>query len=173
VVTTNVAEIAFAKTVTLGGVTALGSLDARLTTKPPAAARAFRVTVPVEELPPVTVLGASARLAGNGGVTVRTVTTVAPCPMAVMVTGVDTDTGEVVIVNVPNSAPAATLTDAGVTAIVLLDDKFTTEPPAGAGNASVTLPEAEMPPATGFGVAVKPVRKGVPMATRAPVSVAT
>jgi len=53
----NVAEIAPAAMVTCEGRVALVLLDFKLTAVPPDAAGPFRVTVPVEGLPPITVFG--------------------------------------------------------------------------------------------------------------------
>ena len=60
VVTGNVAVVAFGATVTLAGTCAAAVLllDS-VTTAPPAGASPFSVTVPVEVLPPVTVVGLS------------------------------------------------------------------------------------------------------------------
>ncbi len=73
VVTVNVAVVAFAATVTLDGTVAAGRLLlVRVTTAPPAGALAFKVTVPVDEFPPTTVVGARLTLLNAGGTTVRT-----------------------------------------------------------------------------------------------------
>ena len=74
VYTLKFAEVAPAGTVTLTGTVATaGSLLRSGIVTPPAGAAAFRVTVPVEELPPITLVGL--RLNKErvvGGVTVRT-----------------------------------------------------------------------------------------------------
>jgi hypothetical protein len=57
VVTAKVAVLALAATVTLAGAVAAALLSERVTTIPPLGAGAFRVTVPVEELPPTTLVG--------------------------------------------------------------------------------------------------------------------
>lgn len=57
VVTANVAVVAPAATVTLEGTDAAPLLEDRLTATPPAGAGIFRVTVPIAELPPSTVVG--------------------------------------------------------------------------------------------------------------------
>ena len=71
VVTVNVAVVAFAATVTLAGTIAAGLLLVRATTAPPGGAAAFSVTVPVDELPPLTELGLSATEVRFAGVTVN------------------------------------------------------------------------------------------------------
>jgi len=71
VLTVNVALVAPAATVTLEGtVTAAVLLLESATCAPPAGAAPLNVTVPVEELPPVTLVGFSpseARVGGGGG----------------------------------------------------------------------------------------------------------
>ncbi len=68
--TVNVAVVAFAATFTLAGaVAAAVLLLLSVTTAPPAGAAALRVTVPVDEIPPVTVVGFRLTPLGAGGVT--------------------------------------------------------------------------------------------------------
>jgi hypothetical protein len=69
VVAVKVAEVAPAGTVTLAGTCTAEWLLDRLTTAPPLGAASLRVTVPVEEVPPVTVarLKLSALTVGRGG----------------------------------------------------------------------------------------------------------
>jgi len=57
VVTVKVADVAFAATVTLAGVPAAALLAESPTMTPSAGAGALRVTVPVVEVPPITLLG--------------------------------------------------------------------------------------------------------------------
>jgi hypothetical protein len=71
VFTVNVAVVAPAATVTLVGTVALVTLEAKLTAVPPEAAGPDRVTVPVDVLPPATVVGLSETLTSVGGVIVR------------------------------------------------------------------------------------------------------
>src|SRR2546422_4640131 len=59
------------ETVTLAGTTAAGLLLESVTCAPPAGAGAFSVTVPVEGLPPVTLVGLRASEETIGGITVR------------------------------------------------------------------------------------------------------
>ena len=79
VVTVNVAVVAPATTVTLAGTCAAAVLLLdRVTTAPPAGARPFSVTVPVDEVPPITVLGLRLTELAVAAVTVNVVVLVAP-----------------------------------------------------------------------------------------------
>jgi hypothetical protein len=60
VVIVNVAEVAPAATVTLAGTVAEALLLASETTTPPLGAALVRVTVPVDDVPPVTLVGLTA-----------------------------------------------------------------------------------------------------------------
>jgi len=73
----------------------------------------------------------------------------------VMVAGVEVATAVVVIANVADLAPAATVTLAGVTALVLLDERLTTVPPVAPGPFRVTVPVDGDPPITDVGESVK------------------
>ena len=57
VVTVKVVLVAPAATVTLAGTVAVAALLESVTTAPPAGAAALKVAVPVEKLPPVTLVG--------------------------------------------------------------------------------------------------------------------
>src|SRR2546428_10447125 len=70
VVTLKLALVPPAGTVTLAGTTAAGSLLESVTCAPPAGAGAFSVTVPVEGLPPVTLVGLTVSDETIGGITV-------------------------------------------------------------------------------------------------------
>jgi hypothetical protein len=84
VLTVNVALVAPAATVTLGGTVAAAVLLLEsATVAPPAGAARLSVTVPVEEFPPVTLVGFSEsdeRVGGGGGagITVSDADRVAP-----------------------------------------------------------------------------------------------
>src|SRR2546427_648497 len=79
VVTMNVAELLPGATVTLAGTLATeGLLLDNATTVPPAGAGPLRVTVPVEELPALTVEGESVNDDGTGELMVRAVVLVMP-----------------------------------------------------------------------------------------------
>jgi len=71
VVTLKVALVAFAATVTLPGTCAAALLLDNATTAPPAGAGPVRVTVPVEDEPPVTDVGFKLRENGVGALTVN------------------------------------------------------------------------------------------------------
>ena len=154
VVTVKVAVVAPAATVTLAGTVAAAVLllDSA-TTAPPAGAAALSVTVPVDEIPPVTAAGfrlTDASVTGTGFTV--SVAVCVPLYVPVIVTGVTAATANVVTVKVAVVAPAATVTLAGtVAAVVLLLDSATTAPPAGAAALSVTVPVDEIPPVTAAG----------------------
>ena len=83
VLTTNVALVAPAAIVTLGGMLAAPLLLESATCAPPVGAAPLNVTVPVEEFPPTTLVGFSEseeRVGGGGGagVTVSEAVLVAP-----------------------------------------------------------------------------------------------
>ena len=71
-----------------------------------------------------------------------------PLVDAVMVTLVDFNTTEELIVNWPVEEPAPIVTVAGTFALLSLDESETTTPPGPAGATSVTSAQAEFPPST-------------------------
>ena len=71
VVTVNVAVDAPAATVTVAGTVAFERLEVSVTTVPLGPAFPLSVTVPVEDVPPVTVAGLSDKLVRVAGVIVR------------------------------------------------------------------------------------------------------
>jgi len=83
-----------------------------------------------------------------GGVTVNAAVRVTPAAVAVMVATVDAVTDVVPMVRVALVAPAATVTLAGTVAAALLLESVTPNPPAGAADVNVTVPCANVPPAT-------------------------
>jgi len=98
VVTWKVAEVEPAVTVTVAGTVADGSLDESVTVVS-AAVGPLSVTVPVEEVPPVTVVGFSATVVTTGARTFRAAVAVPPPYVAVMFTGASAATGVVVTLN--------------------------------------------------------------------------
>jgi hypothetical protein len=103
VVIVNVALVAPAGTVTLDGTVAtFGRLLPRLTRVPPAGAAADSLTVPVAEVPPVTLVGLTVKEdrlgeAAPDGFTVSVALCVAPPLLVEIVTGVEVATAVVVI----------------------------------------------------------------------------
>ena len=153
VVTVKVVLVAPAATVTLAGTVAVAALLESVTTAPPAGAAALKVAVPVEKLPPTTLVGFSAsvlRLAGGGtGVTVSVAVRDTPPNEPVMIAEVEVITEVVATVKVVLVAPAATVTLAGtLAAAVLLLVSVTTAPPAGAAALKVAVPVEKLPPTT-------------------------
>ena len=140
VVTVKVPVVAPAATVTDAGTVALVLLEDKATDVPPLGAGPLKVTVPVEGLPPMTDVGLSLRLNSPGGLMVRVAVWFTPLKLPVIVALVVAETAVVVTVKVPLVEPAATVTDAGTVALVLLDDKATDVPPLGAGPLKVTVP---------------------------------
>ena len=125
VLTVKVALVAPPATVTLAGTRAAAVLLlASVTCAPPAGAGPLRVTVPVDGLAPVTLVGLSASEVGTGGKTVSDPVRV-PLPYdAEIVAAVETPTALVVTVKVALVPPPTTVTLAGTIAagLVLLSD---------------------------------------------------
>jgi hypothetical protein len=165
VVTTNPTVVAPAGTVTLAGTAAASVLLLdRVTTTPPAGAAALSVTVPVDVLPPGTLVGwRLSDVSVVAGVTVSCADRVAPSAPPEIVTMVDVVTGLVATINVAVVLPAGTVTPLGtVAAAVLLLDRVTVTPPAGAAALSVTVPVDAPPPSTLVGWRLSDVSVGVP-----------
>jgi len=150
-----------AATVTFAGTvaTAVLLLDS-VTTAPPDGAGPLNVTVPVDELPPVTVVGDSDSVESDGapadpGVTVST----APHDVfstAHIFTCVVDDTLVVPTLNVAVVAPAGTVTVAGTVAGDT-EESCTVAPPEGAGAFNVTVPVDDEPAVTVLGLSASDV----------------
>jgi len=148
VFTVNVADVAFAATVTEAGSVADAVVLDRATFTPPDGAGPVKVTVPAEEVPPATLVGFTLTDANTGGLIVSvTVTTTAP-KVALTVAATVATTGVVFTVNVADEVPASTFTDVGNAADVELLDSDTVTPAAGAGPFKVTVPIEGVPPVT-------------------------
>jgi hypothetical protein len=105
----NVAVVAPAETVTLDPTWADGSLLESVTTAPPAGAAPLSVTVPVELLPPTTLVGFTVNEESAGGFTVRVAVRVVP-NVPEIVTVVEVTTALVVMLKVALEEPATTIT---------------------------------------------------------------
>ena len=128
------------------------------TTTPPLGAAALNVAVPVDELPPTTLVGLTVTAEsvgdGGGGFTPSDANSVVLPSVAESWTVVVLD-GNVVIVKLALVAPAATVTlDGTVAAFGRLLVNVTALPPAGAGLGSVTVPVDGLPPVTLVGLTV-------------------
>jgi hypothetical protein len=161
VLTVKVPLVAPAGTVTLGGTVATAVLLlASVISAPPVGAGPANVIVPVELLPPKTLLGLSAR-EDSSGVTVSFAVWLPPLYVAVIVTAVLVATPVVLIVNVPVVAPAAIVTLAGTVAAALLLASVIAAPPVGAGPARVIVPVELLPPKTLLGLSAREDSSGV------------
>ncbi len=150
-----------AATVTLAGTvaTAVLLLDS-VTTAPPDGAGPLSVTVPCDEVPPVTVVGDSDSVASDGalvapGVTVSTVPHVVFSTAHIFACVVD-DTLVVPTVKVVAVAPAGTVTVAGTVAGDIAES-CTVAPPAGAGAFNVTVAVDDVPAWTVLGLTARDV----------------
>jgi hypothetical protein len=166
VVTVNEALVLPAATVTLLGTPADPLLLESDTTAPPEGAAALRTTVPVELLPPVTVVGlrvSEERLTAGAEVMVRKACWTLDPSVAVIAAVKVPVTGVVVTVNEALVLPAATVTLLGTLAELLLLESDITAPPEGAAPFSVTVPWEDEPPVTlvGFTVTEVITRVGV------------
>ena len=111
VVIVKVAVVAPDATVTLAGKCAAEVLLlVRVTTAPPDGAGPVKVTVPVEDVPPVTEAGLRPTELGTAAVTVKPAVCVEP-KVAEILSDALSATGVVVTVNVAVVAPALTLTE--------------------------------------------------------------
>jgi len=114
----------------------------------------LRVTVPVELLLPLTLVGFRVndeRLTLEGGKMVRDACAELGPSVAVITAVVLAETEVVVIVNEALVLPAATVTLPGTLADALLLESVTTEPPGGAPAVRLTVPVEVFPPVTSIG----------------------
>lgn len=150
VVTVKLAEVEPASTVTFAGTEATELLLDRETTEPPAGAGPVRVTVPVAEAPPPTVVGFTANDNSviGGGMTVNVAFRVWPPSEPEMMTSVEEATKLALTGKVAVLDPGETVTVAGtVAAEVLLLESVNTAPLV-ATVLSVTVAVEEPPLAT-------------------------
>lgn len=156
----NVAEVAPAATVTLAGRVRLEELEDRLTVDPPVGAGPFSETVPVADVPPTMEVGVTVRLDKDAPLIVKAALWVTAPKVPEIVAVVVAPTALVVTVNEADVVPAATVTEAGNVALVLLDDRLTVVPIAGAGPLRITVPIEGAPPTTDVGERVRLVNTG-------------
>jgi hypothetical protein len=153
--TVKLAVVCPGATVTEAGTIAAAVLPlARETTTPAVGAGPFKVTVPVELVPPITVVGLRPRLDNTGALTVRIACLVLPAYDAVITGDVFDATGDVVIGKAALVCPDRTVTLAGATAAGLLLVRLTTMPAAGAAGLICTVPVDDVPPVTVVGLRV-------------------
>ena len=161
VVMVKVAVVAPAATVTVDGGTALVTLEPNETTVPPVGAAPLSVTVPVEEVPPWTDVGATVTLVRAAGLMVSVAFCETPPCVPVMVAKTALPTAEVLMTKVAEVAPAGTVTLPCTVALVLLQVRDTPTPPTAAGPDKVTVPVDLLPPVTELGDTVRLNRAGV------------
>lgn len=147
------AEVEPAGTVTLAGTPTARSPLVRVTTVA-AGGAAARVIVPVELCPLTTAVGLNVKEAGPTGVTVMAPVAVPPFRVAVMVPLAVDATACVAMLKVWLVEPAGTVTVAGGTAALIVDERLTTWAEVGA-TLSVIVPVAEVEPMTLDGVMVR------------------
>jgi len=155
VVTVKVALVCPAAMLTVLGTTAKEPLLVKLISTPAGGAGDAKVTVPVDDVPPATVVGSSVNDEITGSVIVSTADTVLPPAVAEIVALVSPETAKVVTVKVVDVCPAATVTTAGTCAEEALLVSPTSAPPAGAGWLKVTVPVEFVPAGTVVGLSVK------------------
>lgn len=151
VVTVNVPEVEPAAITKEAGTVALVLLELSVTVTPPEGAGPFRLAVPVEEVPPVTVVGDTVIPVKAGGLIVKVADLAIEPWVPKIVTVVDLETPPVETVNVAVVAPPATVTVAGTMAMELDVLRDTCIPPIGAGPVKVTVPVEGFPPMTEAG----------------------
>lgn len=127
---------------------------------PPPGAGPLNWTVPVDDVPPGTEAGDTDRFVRVAGFTVKMAVTELPATVAVMVSGVEVATPDVVIVKGAELDPAATVTVGGGAALGSLEERLTCTPPVGAGALRVTVPVDDVPPMTDVGLTVSLVGAG-------------
>lgn len=151
VLTVNVAVVAPDATVTVAGTVPFAELDARLMTEPPVGAGPLMVTVPVDALPPITVVGDKLSPMSVGGLIVNVPVTDLPLTVAVIVEVVFAATGVALTVKVPLDEPAGTVKLVGTVALDELELNATDNPAVGAGKVSDTVPVELLPPISDVG----------------------
>jgi hypothetical protein len=128
----------------------------------------FRVTVPVDDVPPGTDVGLTVTELMNGGSIVSDTLNVVPFKVAETVTVWVVATGTVIALNVAVVAPATTVTLAGTVQLALFEANVKVTPPAAAGAFNVIV-LTELPPPTTDAVLALSVKLTVPVIVRTAV----
>ena len=140
--------------VTDTGGTAAEVLADREMIVPLAPAGAVIVTVPVDELPPPTLVGFRVRPTRESGERMSVAACEVPFKVAVIATCVAAPTTVVLTTNVADEEPDATVTDDGTVAEELSLVNETTTPPDPAALVNLTVPVVLSPPITVDGLRV-------------------
>jgi hypothetical protein len=140
---------------TVVGTVELGSLEVRFT-EVSVPAGVTKVTVPVEETPPITDVGAKVKLWIVGGLTVSDAVWLEAARCAVIVAVIVEPTGVVLTVNFVEMYPAGTVIVAGTVTPPLLDERLITVSYTGSISFIVTVPVDGAPPASEVGDRLKP-----------------
>jgi hypothetical protein len=135
-----------------GGTTAETSLLRSATTSPPAGAGPVREMVPVAPAPPTTVEGLTESVDRADALMLRVAVLVVPFTVPEIVATTSNGVADVVMVNAPVVAPAETVAVAGTTAATLSLVSETANPPTGAADVIVIVPEEGAPPTTVAGL---------------------
>lgn len=150
--TAKAAEVWPAAIVTVVGVDADELLLARDRAVPDGPAGPLRVTVPVDEVPPITVVGLMLRPESPAGFTVNVPLELWPFKDAMTAAWVDASTPMVATVKVAVVCPARTVTLEGKDTAFEAEANATVRPPFPAGASSVTVPVEFLPPTTVLGL---------------------
>ena len=138
-------------TMTETGTVVDSSLLESLTTTPPLGAVEFRVTNPVEWLPPTTVDALNCNDVTSIGFTVRFAVCGPPLSEAVIAATVGLLTADVLTWNDTKVCPSGTVTATGTVAVVELLESVIFAPPEVAGPLRETVAVDEFPPNTVLG----------------------
>lgn len=160
VLTVKVANLSPGLTFTVAGTVAKCRSLESFTDIPLAGAGPLSATVPVEEAPPLTVVGLRLKAMRVGGVTVSVVVFVTDPLVAVMVTSSCSATVVVVTLNVASLCPGSTVTDFGTVTAELSLERETTRPFVPASPVRVTVPVVGILPSTSAGSTLTSTRVG-------------
>jgi len=160
-----VAEVAPSATSTVAGTCTAESVDKRATETPPVGAADASFTVPVDDVPPTTELGANVidpkAIRRTNNVDTATV----PSTSAEINDARSELTRLVVNGKVTDVEPAGTVTVAGTLTDGSSDVRVTTTPPVAATADKLTVPTAPLPPVTTLGAIVNVLGPGTSTTT--------